>query len=137
VETSVALLLELGVVLFLFTLLGAGARKVGLSPIPLYLVGGLALGEGGLAQVPASGEFINASASIGVVLLLLTLGLEFSLGEFASSMRARAVWVCRPSTERRTGCARKVAHRLRHGRRVGTGGRDLCFLIGNDRTPAQ
>lgn len=87
-ETSVALLLELGVVLFLFTLLGAGARKVGLSPIPLYLVGGLALGEGGLAPVPASGEFISAGASIGVVLLLLTLGLEFSLGEFASSMRA-------------------------------------------------
>lgn len=87
-ETSVALLLELGVVLFLFTLLGAGARRVGLSPIPLYLVGGLALGEGGLVPVPASGEFISAGASIGVVLLLLTLGLDFSLGEFASSMRA-------------------------------------------------
>lgn len=82
------MLLELGVVLFLFTLLGAGARRVGLSPIPLYLVGGLALGEGGLVPVPASGEFISAGASIGVVLLLLTLGLDFSLGEFASSMRA-------------------------------------------------
>jgi len=86
-EVSVALLLELGVILTALTILGAIARRFALSPIPLYLLAGLALGKGGIAPVPAAGEFVSAGASIGVVLLLLTLGLEFSMGEFAASMR--------------------------------------------------
>jgi CPA2 family monovalent cation:H+ antiporter-2 len=87
VESSVALLLELGVVLAVLTVLGTLARRYGLSPIPLYLVAGLALGDGGLAPVPAAGPFITDAAAIGVVLLLLTLGLEFSLAELSSSLR--------------------------------------------------
>ena len=76
-------------------MLGTVARRFALSPIPLYLVAGLALGEGGLAPVPAAGEFVEAGASIGVVLLLLTLGLEFSITEFASSLRRHlpSAWV--------------------------------------------
>jgi len=84
---SVALLLELGVILTVLTVLGSIARRFALSPIPLYLVAGLALGDGGVAQIPAAREFVSTGASIGVVLLLLTLGLEFSISEFASSMR--------------------------------------------------
>ncbi len=84
---SVALLLELGVILTVLTILGSVARRFALSPIPLYLLAGLALGNGGIAPVPAAGEFVSTGASIGVVLLLLTLGLEFSIGEFAASMR--------------------------------------------------
>ena len=84
---SVALLLELGVILTVLTILGTAARRFALSPIPLYLLAGLALGNGGIAPVPAAGEFVSTGASIGVVLLLLTLGLEFSIGEFAASMR--------------------------------------------------
>lgn len=86
-EVSVALLLELGVILIALTVLGSMARRVALSPIPLYLLAGLALGKGGIAPVPAAGEFVSTGASIGVVLLLLTLGLEFSIGEFGASMR--------------------------------------------------
>ncbi|EHB44534.1 sodium/hydrogen exchanger [Mycolicibacterium rhodesiae JS60] len=84
---SVALLLELGVILTVLTILGTLARKFALSPIPLYLLAGLSLGTGGIAPVPAAGAFVSTGASIGVVLLLLTLGLEFSIGEFAASMR--------------------------------------------------
>ncbi|WP_319434365.1 cation:proton antiporter [Mycobacterium sp. RTGN5] len=84
---SVALLLELGVILTALTILGSLARRFALSPIPLYLLAGLALGTGGIAPVPAAGAFVSTGASIGVVLLLLTLGLEFSIGEFAASMR--------------------------------------------------
>ncbi|WP_179468993.1 cation:proton antiporter [Mycolicibacterium vinylchloridicum] len=84
---SVALLLELGVILTVLTILGTLARKYALSPIPLYLLAGLSLGTGGIAPVPAAGAFVSTGASIGVVLLLLTLGLEFSIGEFAASMR--------------------------------------------------
>lgn len=87
VQVSVALLLELGVILTVLTVLGAAARRYGLSPIPLYLLAGLALGEGGIAPVPAAGPFVTTGASIGVVLLLLTLGLEFSVAEFATSLR--------------------------------------------------
>lgn len=86
-HTSLALLLELGVILLVLSGLGALARRVGIPPIPLYLLAGLALGEGGLAPVPAAGQFVQAGATIGVVLLLLTLGLEFSTAEFAHSVR--------------------------------------------------
>ena len=94
-QVSATLLLELGVILTVLTVLGTVARRFALSPIPLYLVAGLALGEGGLAPVPAAGEFVEAGASIGVVLLLLTLGLEFSITEFASSLRRHlpSAWV--------------------------------------------
>jgi CPA2 family monovalent cation:H+ antiporter-2 len=87
VHTSLALLLELGAVLVVLSVLGTVARRVGVPPVPLYLLAGLALGEGGIAPVPAAGEFIEAGASIGLVLLLLTLGLEFSTAEFGHSVR--------------------------------------------------
>ncbi len=93
-HVSVALLLELGLILVALTLLGTLARRFGLSPIPLYLIAGLALGEGGFT-VPAAADFISSGASIGVVLLLLTLGLEFSIAEFAASLRRHlpSAWV--------------------------------------------
>ncbi|GAA2899930.1 cation:proton antiporter [Streptosporangium fragile] len=86
-HTSVALLLELGVILAVLSVLGTLARRFALSPIPLYLLAGLSLGEGGIAPVPAAGEFVQIGASIGVVLLLLALGLEFSITEFTASLR--------------------------------------------------
>ena len=86
-HTSVALLLELGLILTALSVLGALARRFALTPVPLYLLAGLALGEGGIAPVPAAGEFVEIGGAIGVVLLLLTLGLEFSVGELAASMR--------------------------------------------------
>ncbi|MCV7250986.1 cation:proton antiporter [Mycolicibacterium fluoranthenivorans] len=94
-QVSAALLLELGIVLAVLTVLGTAARRFALSPIPLYLAAGLALGEGGVAHIPAADEFVTTGASIGVVLLLLTLGLEFSIGEFAASLRRHlpSAWV--------------------------------------------
>ncbi len=81
------LLLEVGAVLFLLGILGGFARRLGLSPVPLYLLAGLALGEGGAVSLNASSAFLQVGAELGLVLLLLTLGLEFSAEEFASSMR--------------------------------------------------
>jgi Kef-type K+ transport system membrane component KefB len=91
-QVSATLLLELGVILTVLTVLGTAARRFALSPIPLYLAAGLALGEGGIAPIPSATQFVSTGASIGVVLLLLTLGLDFSIGEFASSLRR----TCRP-----------------------------------------
>jgi CPA2 family monovalent cation:H+ antiporter-2 len=65
-------------------------RADGLSPIPLYLLAGLAFGEGGLLPLITTKEFIEIGAEIGVLLLLLLLGLEYSAGELISSMRVVA-----------------------------------------------
>lgn len=86
-QVSAALLLQLGGLLVVLAVLGGFARRLGLSPIPVYLLAGLFLGTGGVLPVAAAGQFVSTSAPIGVVLLLLTLGLEFSAVEFASSLR--------------------------------------------------
>ena len=82
-----ALLVELGLLFLGIAVLGLLARRLGLSPIPFVLLAALALGEGGLAPLTTSEPFLTASAEIGVVLLLLTLGLEFSATELFASMR--------------------------------------------------
>jgi monovalent cation:H+ antiporter-2, CPA2 family len=86
-QVSGALLFQLGALLTALAVLGAVARRFALSPIPVYLLAGLSLGKGGLLPVAAAGDFIATAAPIGIVLLLLTLGLEFSATEFASSLR--------------------------------------------------
>ena len=53
-QVSATLLLELGVILTVLTVLGTAARRFALSPIALYLLAGLALGEGGIAPIPAA-----------------------------------------------------------------------------------
>lgn len=83
-------LVELGVLLLTLALLGAIARRVGLSPVPFFLIAGLGLGEGGIHDVAATQEFIGAAGEIGVLLLLLMLGLEFSAAEFTSTLRRHA-----------------------------------------------
>jgi len=84
------LLIEVGALLFALGMLGRLGRRVGLSPIPLYLLAGLAFGQGGLLPLSASEEFIEVGAEIGVILLLVMLGLEYSAGELVGNLRASA-----------------------------------------------
>jgi CPA2 family monovalent cation:H+ antiporter-2 len=70
--------------------LGRLAGLVGLSPIPLYLLAGLAFGKGGLLPLTTSEQFLSTGADIGVVLLLLLLGLEYSADELLANLRAHA-----------------------------------------------
>ncbi|GAA3063025.1 hypothetical protein GCM10010464_29150 [Pseudonocardia yunnanensis] len=84
---SVALLLELGILLIVLSVFGTIAHRLSLTPVPLYLLAGLAIGDGGLSLVPSSRAYIEVSAQIGLVLLLLMLWLEFSSDEFAESLR--------------------------------------------------
>ncbi len=81
------LLLEFGLVLFVLGIAGGLIRRVGLSPVPLYLLAGLILGEGGFVGLDASSGFLQVGAELGLILLLLTLGLEFSSDEFSSVLR--------------------------------------------------
>jgi CPA2 family monovalent cation:H+ antiporter-2 len=87
---STVLLIEVGALLFALGMLGRLGRRAGLSPIPLYLLAGLAFGRGGLHPLAASNEFIEIGAEIGVILLLVMLGLEYSAGELVANLRASA-----------------------------------------------
>ncbi|MFE4537166.1 cation:proton antiporter [Streptomyces scopuliridis] len=87
-ETT-ALLIELGAVILALGILGRLAGRVGFSAIPLYLLAGLAFGHGGLLPLQASEEFIATGAEIGVILLLLLLGLEYSASELVSNLKTQ------------------------------------------------
>jgi CPA2 family monovalent cation:H+ antiporter-2 len=90
VHSPTILLVEVGALLFALGMLGRLARRFGLSPIPLYLIAGLAFGHGGLLPLSASEEFIQVGAEIGVILLLVMLGLEYSATELVGNLRAAA-----------------------------------------------
>ncbi|MFE3544794.1 cation:proton antiporter [Nocardia sp. NPDC059177] len=80
-------LLELGAILFALGVCGRVAGRFGMSPIPLYLLGGLAFGQGGLVDFDAATEFGHIASEIGVVLLLLLLGLEYTAPELMTGLR--------------------------------------------------
>ncbi|WP_416404787.1 cation:proton antiporter [Arthrobacter sp. LFS091] len=80
-------LVELGAVVFCLGLLARLAGRIGMSPIPLYLVGGLAFGAGGFVKLDGMHEFSHLSGEIGVILLLLMLGLEYTASELVTGLR--------------------------------------------------
>ena len=86
-HTTAIALIQLGAVFFGLGLLGRVAWKIGISPIPLYLIGGLAFGHGGLIPLDGIGEFTHIASEIGVVLLLLLLGLEYSASELVTGLK--------------------------------------------------
>jgi CPA2 family monovalent cation:H+ antiporter-2 len=89
VQTSL-FLVEFGGVVLLLAVLARLAYRFGLSPIPLYLVAGLAFGKGGLIPLVTAEGFIRAGAEIGLILLLFSLGLEYSAAELIASLRSTA-----------------------------------------------
>src|SRR6195952_3629211 len=88
--TDASLLIELGGVILALGVLGRFAGRLGISAIPLYLIAGLAFGEGGLLPLATSEEFIDVGAEIGVILLLLLLGLEYTAPELVGNLKANA-----------------------------------------------
>ena len=85
--SSDLLVIELGAVVLGLAVVARAARRVGLPALPMYLLVGLALGEGSLVELPASADFIEVGAEIGVILMLLMLGLEFSPRELVVNVR--------------------------------------------------
>src|SRR5947207_195155 len=79
--------IELGLVIVGLAVLGRLASRWGFSAIPLYLLAGLAFGNGGLAPLRLSENFVRTGAEIGVLLLLFMLGLEYTGGELKKSLR--------------------------------------------------
>ena len=83
------LLIELGAIILGLGLLGRIAGRYGFSPIPLYLLAGLAFGHGGLLPLDASEEFVSIGAEIGVILLLLMLGLEYTASDLVTNLKTQ------------------------------------------------
>jgi len=83
-------LLELGGVILLLAVLARAATRFGFSPIPLYLLAGLAFGQGGIVPLVTADRFIEAGAEIGLILLLFSLGLEYSAVELVGAVRSNA-----------------------------------------------
>src|SRR2546426_10662554 len=78
---------ELGAAIVGLAILARLANRWGFSAIPLYLIAGLAFGNGGLAPLHFSSEFIRVGGEIGVLLLLFMLGMEYSGDELKTSLR--------------------------------------------------
>lgn len=79
--------IELGAILLALSLLARVAVRMGFSPIPLYLLGGLIVGVGGIIPARITDDFVELAAEIGVLLLLFALGLEYTPSELTRELR--------------------------------------------------
>src|SRR5215467_12749846 len=79
--------LELGAAIVGLAVLARVATRFGFSAIPLYLLAGLAFGNGGMAPLDVSQSFIHTGAEIGVLLLLFMLGVEYTGEELQHNLR--------------------------------------------------
>src|SRR5512140_3408764 len=86
-ENISLIFIELGCAIIGLALLARLASRWGFSAIPLYLLAGLAFGNGGLIPLQFSEEFVHIGAEIGVILLLFMLGLEYSGEELVSNLK--------------------------------------------------
>jgi CPA2 family monovalent cation:H+ antiporter-2 len=84
-ETTSAFL-ELGIDLLALAALAWLAGRLRISPIPLYLVAGLLASAGGPLSLNATADFASLAAEIGVLLLLFTLGLEYTPRELTTAL---------------------------------------------------
>ncbi len=80
--------IELGFATVGLAILARVARRWGFSSIPLYLLAGLAFGNGGLLPLALSKSFIEIGAQIGILLLLFMLGLEYSGDQLKQNLRS-------------------------------------------------
>ncbi|MEU9184755.1 cation:proton antiporter [Streptomyces sp. NPDC048484] len=88
-HSSAVFLIEFGAIILGLGLLGRFAGRFQFSPIPLYLLAGLAFGEGGLLPLGTSEGFVAIGAEIGVILLLLMLGLEYTATDLVSNLKTQ------------------------------------------------
>lgn len=92
-ETS-RLFIELGAAIIGLAFLARLASKFGFSAIPLYLLAGLAFGNGGLVPLRFGEEFVRVGAEVGVVLLLFMLGIEYTGEKLIKTLRTGLVAGC-------------------------------------------
>lgn len=79
--------IEIGAVVVGLALLARVANRFGITAIPLYLLAGLSVGRGGIAPLETGADFLARTGQIGVLLLLFTLGLEYTADELRHGLR--------------------------------------------------
>ncbi|MFW2381579.1 MAG: cation:proton antiporter, partial [Acidimicrobiales bacterium] len=85
-DTALAFV-EVGAIALALGVLARLSGRLGITAVPFYLIAGLAFGEGGIAELDVSESFVELAAEIGVLLLLFTLGLEYSESELREGLR--------------------------------------------------
>lgn len=83
--------IEIGALALALAILARLAARLSITAIPLYLLAGLAVGNGGVVPLDVSEDFIALAAQIGVLLLLFVLGLEYSADELRDGLRTGLV----------------------------------------------
>ncbi len=86
-EDAARVFIEIGVIALVLAVLARLAGRLGITAIPFYLLAGLAVGERGIVRLDVSADFISQAAEIGVLLLLLALGLEYTADELRQGLR--------------------------------------------------
>jgi CPA2 family monovalent cation:H+ antiporter-2 len=84
------LFLEFGLLLIGLGIIAGLAQRFGFSAVPFYLLAGLLMGEGGLYGIDPRGILVPTLAELGVVLLLLLLGLEYSGSQLVETARRQS-----------------------------------------------
>ncbi len=83
--------MSVGAVILVLAVLSRLASTAGLTAVPLYLLAGLAMGEGGVIPVDLPEDFVAFAGEVGVLLLLLTLGSEYTADELRHGLRTGGV----------------------------------------------
>ncbi len=83
------MLAEIGAALLVLGIVAFIANRLKFSVVPLYLLIGLAIGDGGIVPLSVSEEFMNTGAQIGAIMLLLLLGLEYSAYDLSKAFQER------------------------------------------------
>jgi len=84
------LFLEFGLLLISLGIIARVARRFDFSAVPFYLIAGLVMGEGGFYGIDPRGILVPTLAELGVVLLLLLLGLEYSGTQLVETARQQS-----------------------------------------------
>jgi monovalent cation:H+ antiporter-2, CPA2 family len=82
-------LAEIGGLLLGLGILAFAAARIRFSVVPIYLLVGLVVGQGGFGLISLSQDFLDLGAQIGAILLLLLLGLEHSAPDLAKAFKER------------------------------------------------
>jgi CPA2 family monovalent cation:H+ antiporter-2 len=80
--------IELGAAVIVLAVLARVASRFGFSTIPLYLLAGLAFGNGGIVPLRFTEGIVHVGSEIGVLLLLFMLGLEYTGSQLGASLRS-------------------------------------------------
>jgi CPA2 family monovalent cation:H+ antiporter-2 len=80
-------LLELGAVILGLAALARIATRFDLPTVPLYLLAGLAFGEGGIVPLVTTRGFVEIGAEVGLILVLFALGLEHTSRDLLATAR--------------------------------------------------